>query len=330
MYRLRLFRIFPPVVALGFWVLIFIFLGALTVYGTRLWLKTEIRRQTVFLKERADSREIHLDQSDYQAQAELPDTIFFCGRTFPLFSYTDSLLLKKAMAYFLDRPHLTHLCLVSLPRYQSFVEQALRAHGLPRDLVYVPVVESYLDIFARSPAGAVGLWQFIPATGRQYGLAISKEIDERRDPFLSTQAACRYFNDLFDLFGDWPLVLAAYNTGERRVKKAQKEQGYENYSLLNLPQETRTYVYYVVALKVIADHPAKYFFKPETDDYLQPLQFDTLTFEAGPKEILLSDLAHRAEVSAMTMRDLNPSFLDDKLPKGKWIIRLPQGSRKKF
>lgn len=330
MRRTWLFRIFPPAVASVIWVLLICLLVVLVLLGARILLKTEIHLTTVSLERQADSLQTLRERPDQRKNIDLPDTILFCGRTFPIYSYTDSLLLRKAMAFFLDRPHLTYLCLTSLSRYRPFIEKALVENGLPQDLKFVPLVESYLDIFVRSPEDAVGYWQFVPATGRKYGLVINKEVDERRDPILSTKAAGRYFDDLFEIFGDWPLVLAAYNAGDKRIQKAQHDQGYKDYSLLNLPQETRNYVYYIVAVKVMTDHPEKYHLLLRNEDNLKPLQFDTLTVEIHKKRQTISELAARAGVSVQAMRDLNPSFLNNEIPKGRWTIRLPLGTRVRF
>ena len=149
-------------------------------------------------------------------------------------------------------------------KYMPMILKMLHEDGMPLDLVYMVSAESNFNVRARSNKSAVGLWQFIASTGRLYGLKINRWIDERRDPILSTIAAITYLKHLYGLFGDWELAMAAYNTGEGRVKRAielAKRKGQKhNFSSLRLPRETRYYVPARMALSVIYKNPARYGF----------------------------------------------------------------------
>src|SRR5262249_24326227 len=140
--------------------------------------------------------------------------------------------------------------------------------GLPAELAYLPLIESGYRPQAVSPAGAVGPWQFIPETGRRYGLRIDSLVDERRDPIKSTQAASQYLKDLHEMFGDWELSLAAYNTGEYRVARILQDKNVEDYWDMRdrgyLPSETSNYVPKFLAAVQIARAPQEYGFDTPT------------------------------------------------------------------
>lgn len=146
-----------------------------------------------------------------------------------------------------------------LEKYQALVGAILREEELPEWMIYLPIVESVYDTKALSRAGARGLWQFMPATARRYGLELDR-VDEREDPALSTRAAARYLKDLHRTFGDWPLALAAYNAGENRILGALRRAGAADFwqlaALRLLPRETRDYVPAVLAVVSLLDGPS--------------------------------------------------------------------------
>ena len=129
--------------------------------------------------------------------------------------------------------------------YFPLFEEQLDNHGIPLEMKYLAIVESALNPRARSRVGATGLWQFMYGTGKMYKLDVSSYVDERRDPIKSTEAACKYLSKLYDIFDDWDLALAAYNSGPGNVNKAiRRSGGYRNYWNIrrNLPRETAGYV----------------------------------------------------------------------------------------
>ncbi len=130
--------------------------------------------------------------------------------------------------------------------YFPLIEEELLREGLPVELRALPIIESALSPTAVSPMGAVGLWQFMPTTGKSYGLEINSLVDERRDPYRATQAACRYLKDLFAIYNDWSLAIAAYNCGPGNVNKAIARSGGNGRTFWDiydyLPRETRGYV----------------------------------------------------------------------------------------
>jgi Transglycosylase SLT domain len=138
-----------------------------------------------------------------------------------------------------------------LNRYEQMMRKVFREEGVPEDLIYLGLVESAYNPYAQSVAGAAGIWQFVRGTGRRYGLKQSGALDERHDPEKSTRAAARYLHDLYEMFGDWHLALAAYNAGEYRVLKVIEKTGIKDFWHMSgrglLPQETINYVPAVLA-----------------------------------------------------------------------------------
>lgn len=207
-------------------------------------------------------------------------------------------------------------------RYFPFVEERIKAKGLPADLKYVAIVESSLRPEARSSAGALGIWQFMPATGSLYNLEINDWVDERQDPYRSTEAALSYLQYLFGKFNDWILAVAAYNGGEDRIRREMERQGVTSFYDLVLPSETERYVFRMAAAKVILSNPFAYGFELPQDELYEPSN-------AKPLEVFLErdvDLIQVARSCGMTyrlLRTLNPHLKESRLPRGKYRIYVP-------
>ncbi len=217
-----------------------------------------------------------------------------------------------------------------LGRYGPMIRERLRAAGLPTDLVYLAMIESGLNPRAYSRARAVGIWQFIRGTGRLYGLKVDYWVDERRDPFKSTDAAIAHLSDLYDEFGSWYLAAAAYNAGSGRVRRAIARTGRRDYWDLirgtSLRRETRSYVPKMIAAAMIAKNPEEYGFR---DIVAQPpLEFDVA---AVPDATSMDVLAEAAEPEEEVMRELNPEYLRYVTPPDREVtIRVPPGKADAF
>lgn len=207
-------------------------------------------------------------------------------------------------------------------RFFPLYERVLAEEGAPQELKYLSMIESGLSPTAVSWAKAVGLWQFIPVTGQQYGLTINWWVDERRDPEKATRAAARYLKDLYNDLGDWHLALASYNCGPNRVKAAIAKANSRDYWQVRnyLPRETQQYVPLYIAAAKIASDPESYGF---TDlNYEAPDQSGTIGVK-GARD--LQTIADLAKVPVATLKALNPELLRDQLPQGvaEYKLRVP-------
>jgi len=215
-------------------------------------------------------------------------------------------------------------------RYIPTMRQIFREEGLPEDLVFVSLIESGFNPYAYSRSRAVGHWQFIKGTGRLYGLQINSWIDERRDPIKSTRAAARYLKDLYNRFGSWPLAMAGYNAGERKISralvKAKADDFWDLRSTRYIRRETKGYVPKFMAATIIAKNPERYGF---TLDYHEPLQFDTVTV---PGSADLRVVAQAAGVTYQEIKDLNSELRTVLTPPymEEYTVRLPVGTKQTF
>ncbi|MDR1274346.1 MAG: transglycosylase SLT domain-containing protein, partial [Odoribacteraceae bacterium] len=208
--------------------------------------------------------------------------------------------------------------------YFPLFEEALEREGLPHELKYLPVIESALNPRARSSAGAAGLWQFILPTGKQYGLEINSFVDERRDPQRSSAAAARFLKDLHAIYGDWFLVLAAYNSGPGTVNKAIRRAGdRKNYwdIYYNLPRETRGYVPAFIAAMYVFHYHDRHDIYPLASQ-LPPL-CDSISLT---RALHFEQVSTLLDISTGELRDLNPQYRADVIPAGfgrTYALRLP-------
>jgi hypothetical protein len=253
----------------------------------------------------------------------LPRAMSFAGTRVPLERPEVRQRLDYELLIALGRPAMPLLWIKRSDRVLPAVRRALGEAGLPEDLLYVAVIESDLRSEVSSPAGAMGLWQFMRATGRRYGLRVDRYVDERRHPGRATEAALRYLEDLHGEFGDWFLAMAAYNAGERRVREAVGEQGERDYFSLYLPHETRRYVYRALAAKLILEDPEAYglVLPPERRLAATPTREETLRVSRSRED--LAELARGLGVPYLTFRELNPQLRGSSLPRGRYRVTLP-------
>ncbi len=214
-------------------------------------------------------------------------------------------------------------------RYLPMIQRIFREKGLPEELAYTAMIESGFSPRAVSRVGAKGMWQFMEATGRRYGLVINRWMDERLDPVKSTIAAAQYLGDLYGLFGHWFLAQAGYNAGESRVGRAiQRARTSDFWALTqtrHLPDETKLFVPQILAATVITRAPSRYGFDVTLES---PLAFDEVVLR---RSLDLDTIAGLSGVSVDTIRDLNPSLLARITPPfGTYALRLPPGVGPRF
>jgi len=206
--------------------------------------------------------------------------------------------------------------------YLPMIRAKFRAAGLPSEISYLPLIESAFSVKAYSRARAHGMWQFMSATGRYYGLEIGSLVDERRDPVRSTEAAVAYLTDLYREFDDWYLALAAYNSGSGNVRRAIRKSGSRDFWTLQryLPRETRSYVPAFIASIIIAKNPANWGFPVPVE---QEWDYDRVDV---PDALDLQFLADQTSFSVDELRDLNPAIRRDLTPANRvtWLW-LPKG-----
>jgi membrane-bound lytic murein transglycosylase D len=214
-------------------------------------------------------------------------------------------------------------------RYRDMIERVFREEGLPTDLIHLAQAESAFQPQALSKAGARGLWQFMAYRGSEYGLDRTWWLDERQDPEPATRAAARHLRDLYGMFGDWYLVMAAYNSGPGAVQKAIERTGYadfwELYKRNALPKETKNYVPIILAMTLIGKDPKRYGIQVEPDP---PLRTDSV--QPG-HAIDLRLVAETIETDLDTLRLLNPELLRLVTPPTpNFVLHLPEGTAEHF
>lgn len=219
--------------------------------------------------------------------------------------------------------------LIRLSHYRPLVDSIFSEFQLPSDLIYLSLVESGFNPHAYSRARAAGPWQFMKGTAKVYGLRVDSYVDERRDPVKSTVAAARYLRDLYDLFGTWPLAMAAYNAGEGKVMRALHTAQAESFSDIAktrlIRRETKEYVPRFMAATIIAKNPDRYGFPPND---VRPHQFEEVIVR---RPIHFKAIANVTGISYQELKVLNPELRRDATPPDdpEYHLKVPVGTREK-
>lgn len=285
-------------------------------------LKVQLPPDSPLLQEKNDLR-LLIAQRIQQIYASRPVTIGDNHKTIPLEENREVLNELKSFqtrekTQFLEAYKRSGL-------YREMVLAELRKEGLPDELSWLPLIESWFKVRALSRARALGMWQFISSTGYRFGLKRDRYVDERMDPVKSTRAAIRYLVELHSFFGDWSTALAGYNCGEIRVQNVIRTQRIDYLDdfwdlYRQLPWETARYVPRFIATLLIINNPEKYGFDlPQPDP---PLQFDSVAIEHPFK---LSALAVSLAVDASLLSALNPELRHDSTPAYAYVLRVPPG-----
>ncbi len=246
--------------------------------------------------------------------------------------YDFPIIINKQVQFYIDqfqgRKKKTFARWLALSKkYQSFIEKELEKAGLPKDLVFLAMIESGFNTTAYSRAHAAGLWQFIPGTGKRYGLRIDKWVDERREPEKATLAAIQYLLNLYEEFADWYLAVAAYNAGEGRIRKAIRKYKTRDFWEIadhrHLSLETKRYVPKLIAAIIVGREPAKYGFT--NIDSQSPLEYDQISVPPGTD---LAAIAVSAATTVKQLRTLNAELRRDQTPPGskQYHLRIPKGT----
>ncbi len=263
----------------------------------------------------------------------LEKTLTFCGEAVPLEDPDVRERMEKELLLSLWDRDQAVLWLKRSSRYFPVIEAMLSRAGLPDDLKYVALAESALRPHVGSPKGAIGFWQFLPETGRRYGLTVNEFIDQRRSLNASTKAAVTYFSKLYEKFGSWSLAAAAFNMGEEGLQAEILAQGVSNFYRLYLPLETQRYLFRILSAKLILTQPERYGFHLQDGDYYPPIKFTTVELTCY-EETSLTVVAQATQTDFKRIKDLNPELRGHYLAAGTYTLAIPEntppGVQKRF
>jgi hypothetical protein len=258
-----------------------------------------------------------------------PPGLAFCKEPVPMDIPDVRERFEKEMLLSLwDRPQV-FLWLKRAQRYFPYISQQLRDNNMPEDLKFLAIAESALRPHAGSPKGAIGFWQMLPETARNYGLTVDNRVDQRRELQASTRAAIDYLKDLHGQFSSWTLAVAAYNMGEQGLEAEILEQDVKDYYKLYLPLETQRFVFRILSAKIIFSDPVAHGFDLQPDDLYDPLIFETVEVTCF-QEVPIRVLAQAAETYFKVIKDLNPQLRGHYVQEGRHTINVPKGGAKGY
>jgi hypothetical protein len=255
---------------------------------------------------------------------KIPDNVSFAGEKMPLEQFDVKEALDRELlsnSYF----HSQTIRYIKLaPRYFPVIEPILKEMGIPDDFKYLAVAESGFNPKATSPAGAVGFWQFLDATAKEYGLEVNKEVDERYHVEKSTYAFCSYLRSSYNKFGSWTLAAASYNGGMARVQSQKARQKMSDYYDLLFVEETQRYVFRIAALKLIMENPEQYNFVVRENEKYPFIKTREVEIKGSVKNF--ADFAIEQGINYKLLKDFNPWLRDDKLTNAagkKYTVKIP-------
>ena len=280
----------------------------------------------IFSSRKEDSEQLHAKaiKSDYRIYAPtIPDTLYFCGERVPLNLWYVREGLDRELVSNMYYQSSTLFNIKRATRVFPTIERILKEENVPLDFKYLCVIESNLQN-ATSPAGAQGYWQFMKTTGQKYGLEINDEIDMRNDLEASTRAACKYLKYLKHRLGNWTNAAAAYNCGEGGLEKRLTNQQQKSYYDLLLNRETQRYIYRILTLKLIMQHPQDYGYFVRRCDTYPELPYEEV--ELSGKDVDLVQFAIDHGTSYKMLRTMNPWLTTDKLKNkagNTYTVKIP-------
>ena len=236
---------------------------------------------------------------------EVPAEVRFADETIKLNRADLRERMDREITAFTYSHQLTLLMIKRANRYFPLVEPILKECGVPDDLKYLMVIESNLSPLAKSSAGAAGMWQFMPETGRKYGLEVNANIDERYNIEKATRAACAYLKESYELYGDWMTVAASYNAGQNGITRRLEQQGVDSAMDLWLVEETSRYMFRILTAKQVLENPKAYGFmlrRSQLYPYIAPKAIVTTTQQIDD----LTAFAREHGVTVAQLKEENP------------------------
>lgn len=255
---------------------------------------------------------------------DIPMEMEFAGQKISLDRYDMMERLDRELTSMIYTHGNTLLTIKRANRLFPIMAPILKEQGVSLDLLYIACIESTLDTRAVSTAKAAGLWQFMPETGRQYGLEVNEYVDERYNIEKATVAACKYFKSAYSKYGNWESVAASYNGGTGRISSEMTKQGMKSAFDLYLVNETNRYIFRLLAQKMIMENPSKYGFHLTDNQLYQPIETKDIEVSSSVADWQKWAIEH--ETNYMVLRDLNPWIRDRSLPNksGKtYIVKVP-------
>ncbi len=263
------------------------------------------------------------DSTDIYRSYKLPDSASFAGEIMPLKNFDTRESLEREIITTAYRHSSTILIIKRATRYFPVIEKILRENNIPDDFKYLAVAESDLSNMV-SPVGATGFWQIMPETGREEGMEINTEVDERYNVEKSTHFACEYFLKSYAKYGSWTLAAASYNGGRNGIDDQIEIQHEKNYYDLLLSEETARYIFRVVAYKLIITGPAAYGFEISNNELYPEIRFNEVKVDTAVTE--LSNFARKFGTNYKLLKLLNPwlrkPYLTNKTGK-TYVIKIP-------
>lgn len=242
---------------------------------------------------------------------EIPEHIEFCGKDIDLTRFDRRERMDRELLAFMYM-HSTSIQMIKRAnRYFPVVESILKENGIPDDMKYMMAIESNVSPTARSVAGAAGLWQFMQGTGREHGLEVNNNIDERYNVEKSTRAACKYLKSAYAKYKDWATVAASYNAGQGRISQQLEIQKVSNSLDLFLVEETTRYVYRILAAKIMFQKPSNFGFFLKASDLYPVIPCKEYTITTGISD--LSVWAKEKGINYSLLRQLNPWIRENTL-----------------
>jgi hypothetical protein len=262
---------------------------------------------------------------------QIPVSIEFAGERVSLENFDVRESLDRELlvnSYFQSQ---TILYLKKTNRYFHVIEPILKKNNIPDDFKYLSLAESGFQEKIISPAGATGLWQLMKKAAVENGLEVNNEVDERYNMEKSTQAACRYLNHAYKIYGSWIIVAATFNAGINGIMRQTEFQDSKNYFDLHLNDETSRYVYRILALKQILENPEKYGFKVSEEEKYPVLKYKAVTLNGSVSN--LAEYAHEQGINYKMLKYFNPWLRQSSLknPSGKsYLLKIPEPGTRTF
>lgn len=238
------------------------------------------------------------------APPSVPARMNFAGQEIDFKRYDHRERMDRELMSFTYMHSSTMLAIKRANRYFPIIEPILKENGIPDDFKYLAVIESSLNPLARSPAGAAGLWQFMPATGREFGLEVNANIDERYHVEKATRAACKYLKQAYSKYNNWLCVAAAYNGGQGRISSELQKQLATQAMDLWLVEETSRYMFRLLAAKAVISNPQRYGFLLKREHLYPVIPYKSVTITEGIPN--LAEYARTQGITYAQLKDANP------------------------